>query len=116
MLFRSIGTPHGHDPAPGVGCGGGCVFTAPRFGLHRFAPMPGMRPDTAEKKFGIDGPTFHAVRRLGALILPVARTVPNPPAEDMTQALPLVDADYNRHLAAAYTAARSARFEHGETP
>jgi hypothetical protein len=107
---RAIGTPfRGQPTIVGSGCGGDCAFTGPLFGFHFFAPACGILPDVD------DGDFKHMLCNAGALLIPACRASTQQPAGDITEPIPLAGAPYAQYLEFAYVAARSARFEHGES-
>lgn len=94
----------GITQAAGPTCGGQCPFTEPRFGLWYFAPIPTSDDELAEA----------ARKRLGALLLPAARTTPTTPTARLTDAVSIPQRGFVPATELAYAAARSARFEWGE--
>ncbi|MFE3452423.1 hypothetical protein ACFXJ8_26215 [Nonomuraea sp. NPDC059194] len=107
---RVIGTPaRGQSSHVGVGCGGDCTFTGPLFGFHFFAPACGILPDVDDDGFR------RMLCKHGALLVPASRASTALPKGDVTEPIPLARAPYAEYLEHAYVAARSARFEHGES-
>lgn len=107
---RAIGVPlRGQPTSVGGGCGGHCAFTGPLFGFHLFAPACGVLPDVEDNGFR------HMLCKFGALLVPACRASTRQPAGDVTEPIPLAGAPYAEYLEHAYVAARSARFEHGES-
>lgn len=105
----AIGTPSMGKPIIGAGCGGDCEFTATRFGLRCFYPIPRSMPK-------VDKAALDAIRGRGANLHAVSRTSAEIPGGDPTEALPLIGHKPLFELEHAYQLARTARFEHGETP
>lgn len=107
----TMGAPHGP-----MRCGPVCPFTSPQYGLHAFSPIPDTIPDIVLKELGISPADYDAIRALGATLRPACRTSMDFPDLDPTRPLPVPRLGRAPRLEAAYAAARTARFEHGETP
>lgn len=113
---RAIGTPHAGAPtAPGAGCGGDCLFTGVLYGLAYFAPTADFMPPHVETDDLPEADARH-LRRIGALLLPAARSTATVPRCALNQPVPIPRRGIVPSLDRAGEVARRARFEHGEAP
>lgn len=99
----------------GAGCGDGCLFTNPLFGLHYFSPTADLPLHRLTDQPKFSAADYNVLLRRGALVSPAARLTPQKPVTDPTDAVPIYDLDGKLpHLDSAYLLGRTARFEHGE--
>lgn len=93
-------------------CGSRCNASAPTFVNAVFWSLPREFPaQTAD----VTTDQVAALREMGALIEQIGRPVHVPPSGDLTAAIPNRMLRIDAMVDAALTAARSARFEHGES-